>query len=168
LRFDWKHIARFYPCDNPASTWNNSGQEHGRATTPDEIIRNLDTTSAKIRALAQAGHDRTEISQHLGIRYQHVRKVLLDAGITAGLRRQVEAEREPVLVDAALGAPTFSIGLSRIPRSHMLRTHHANPMPNAASLQFPLWQPEARARMSSSEATPAATSSAAGPLGRSV
>ncbi|MBV9785813.1 MAG: GIY-YIG nuclease family protein [Acidisphaera sp.] len=64
------------------------------------IISNLDTTSDKIRALAHAGYDRTEISQVLGIRYQHVRKVMVDAGIVGGLRRKVEAEREPVLVDA--------------------------------------------------------------------
>jgi hypothetical protein len=66
----------------------------------EDIIRDLATTSAKIRALAQAGYDRIEISQLLDIRYQHVRKVLLDAGITGGLRRQVEVEREPILVDA--------------------------------------------------------------------
>lgn len=68
---------------------------------PDGVTEGLPTTSAKIRALAQAGYDRTEISQQLGIAYQHVRKVLLDAGITGGLRRRVEAEREPVEVDAA-------------------------------------------------------------------
>jgi hypothetical protein len=45
-----------------------------------------------------------EISQQLGVRYQNVRNVLVKAGITAGLRRQVEAEREPVVVDA-LPAP---------------------------------------------------------------
>ena len=56
----------------------------------------------KIRALAKAGYDRTGIGRHLGIKYQHVRKVLLDAGITSGLRRQVEAEREPVVVEVAL------------------------------------------------------------------
>ena len=66
----------------------------------EEITRGLETTSAKIRALAQAGYDRTEIAEQLGILYQHVRKVLVDAGITAGLRRQVQAEREPVAVDA--------------------------------------------------------------------
>lgn len=67
----------------------------------EDVIRGLKTTSAKIRALAEAGYDRTEISQQLGIKYQHVRKVLLDAGIMDGLRRKVQAEREPVLVDAA-------------------------------------------------------------------
>lgn len=68
---------------------------------PDGVTDGLPPTSAKIRALAQAGHDRTEISRQLGIAYQHVRKVLLDAGTTGGLRRRVEAEREPVEVDAA-------------------------------------------------------------------
>lgn len=68
--------------------------------TVDEVTRGLTTTSAKIRALAQAGYDRTEISRQLGIRYQHVRKVLVDAGTTGGLQRQVQAEREPVVVDA--------------------------------------------------------------------
>ena len=67
---------------------------------PNDVIRGLGTTSAKIRALAHGGYDRTEISQLLGIRYQHVRKVLLDAGITSGLRRPVEAQREPITVDA--------------------------------------------------------------------
>jgi hypothetical protein len=66
----------------------------------DDVIRDLETTSDKIRALARAGYDRTEISKLLDIRYQHVRKVLVDAGITGGLRRQVEAERESVTVDA--------------------------------------------------------------------
>lgn len=66
----------------------------------DDVTRNLKTTSAKIRALAHAGYDRTEIRQLLGIRYQHVRKVLLDAGIASGLRRPVEVQREPITVDA--------------------------------------------------------------------
>jgi hypothetical protein len=65
-----------------------------------EITNGLTTKSDKIRALAQAGYDRTEIAKHLGIRYQHVRNVLLGSGITTGLRREAEAEREPVKVDA--------------------------------------------------------------------
>jgi hypothetical protein len=67
----------------------------------DELIKDLVTTADKIRALAQANYDRTEISKILGIRYQHVRNVLLRSGITSGLRRQVEVERDPVTVDAA-------------------------------------------------------------------
>ncbi|HET9177051.1 MAG TPA: hypothetical protein VFQ24_01700 [Terriglobia bacterium] len=67
----------------------------------DEIISAQTTTADKIRALAQAGYTRTEISRVLGIRYQHVRNVLLRSGITGGLRRQVEVERESVAVEAA-------------------------------------------------------------------
>jgi hypothetical protein len=67
----------------------------------DELIKNLVTTSDKIRALAQANYDRTEISKILGVRYQHVRNVLLRSGITGGLRRQVEMDRDSVTVDAA-------------------------------------------------------------------
>ena len=56
-------------------------------------MKGLQTTSDKIRALARAGYLRTEISKLLDIRYQHVRKVLVDAGITDGLQRPVEMER---------------------------------------------------------------------------
>jgi hypothetical protein len=59
----------------------------------DEILRGLETTSDKIRALARAGYLRTEIREILDIRYQHVRKVLVDAGITGGLQRPIEMER---------------------------------------------------------------------------
>jgi len=65
----------------------------------EEVTHGLKTTSDKIRALAKAGYDRTEISKHLGIVYQHVRKVLVDAGITDGLKRKLQAEREPVVVE---------------------------------------------------------------------
>jgi hypothetical protein len=67
-----------------------------------EIINGLTTTADKIRALAHANYDRTETSKILGIRYQHVRHVMLRSGLTGGLRREAEAEREPVEVDAAL------------------------------------------------------------------
>jgi hypothetical protein len=66
-----------------------------------DVTTGLATISDKIRALARAGYDRTEISKLLKIRYQHVRNVLVDAGITGGLSHQVEADREPVIVDAA-------------------------------------------------------------------
>lgn len=61
----------------------------------------MTTKSDKIRALAQAGYDRTEISLILCIRYQDVGNVLLQSGFTGDLRRSVEAEREPIEVDAA-------------------------------------------------------------------
>jgi hypothetical protein len=66
-----------------------------------EITNGLTTTAEKIRALAGANYDRAEISKILGIRYQHVRHVMLRSGMTSGLRREAEAEREPVEVDAA-------------------------------------------------------------------
>jgi hypothetical protein len=66
-----------------------------------EITSGLTTIADKIRALAHADYDRTEISKILGIRYQHVRNVMLRSGLAGGLRREVEAERESVEVDAA-------------------------------------------------------------------
>lgn len=64
----------------------------------EDITAGLRTKSDKIRALAQAGYLRTEISVLLDIRYQHVRKVLVDAGINEGLKKEVQLEREPVSV----------------------------------------------------------------------
>jgi hypothetical protein len=69
--------------------------------TADEIIKELTTKADKIRALAHANYDRTEISKTLGIGYQNVRQVLLRSGITGGLRRQVKAQREPMMPDPA-------------------------------------------------------------------
>ena len=66
----------------------------------DEVIEGLTTIADKIRALASAGYDRVEISKLLDIRYQHTRHVLVRSGFTGGLRRQVEVELEPVVVDA--------------------------------------------------------------------
>lgn len=42
-----------------------------------EVVHGLTTKSAKIRALDDAGYARTEIAKYLGIRYQHVRGVLV-------------------------------------------------------------------------------------------
>src|SRR5437899_3073292 len=46
----------------------------------EEVIKGLSTTSAKIRALAEARYDRSEISKLLRIRYQFVRNVLVKSG----------------------------------------------------------------------------------------
>src|SRR5580693_10198847 len=40
-------------------------------------VRELPTTAAKIRALAARGESRADIARALGIRYQHVRNVLV-------------------------------------------------------------------------------------------
>lgn len=45
------------------------------------IVASNATTSSKICSLAELGLARTEIRDLLGIRYQHVRKVLVDAGM---------------------------------------------------------------------------------------
>jgi hypothetical protein len=66
----------------------------------ENVTAGLATKSDKIRALAQAGYARVEIAALLGIRYQHVRKVLLSAGITGGLKNvRLEVENEPVEVE---------------------------------------------------------------------
>jgi hypothetical protein len=65
-----------------------------------EIIKGLTTPPTKSALWHRRPDDRTEISKVLGIRYQHVRNVMLRSGIASGLRREIEAEREPVEVDA--------------------------------------------------------------------
>ena len=52
----------------------------------DKVVGGLTTKADKIRALAKAGYRRTEIRDFLGIRYQHVRNVLLRSGIEGGLQ----------------------------------------------------------------------------------
>lgn len=43
----------------------------------DATVKGLPTKSAKIRALNAKGASRSEIANYLGIRYQHVRNVLV-------------------------------------------------------------------------------------------
>jgi hypothetical protein len=69
-------------------------------TPAQEIIDRFKTKSDRIRALAKAGYLRTEIADLLNIRYQHVRKVLIDAGMSDGLHQRVEIERSPVVIEA--------------------------------------------------------------------
>jgi len=66
----------------------------------EDVAAGLATKSDKIRAPAKAGYARAEIAALLGIRYQHVRKVLLDAGITGGLKNvRLEVENETLEVE---------------------------------------------------------------------
>ncbi len=69
-------------------------------TPADVVIRDMRTTSDKIRALATAGYLRSEISSILGIRYQHVRNVLLKSGINIGLlpKSQTQSLPSPIQV----------------------------------------------------------------------
>jgi hypothetical protein len=64
----------------------------------DKLMLEAKTTSDKIRALGSGGYSRSEISKLLGIRYQHVRNVLLDAGITGGLKQEVVVPQPPVSI----------------------------------------------------------------------
>jgi hypothetical protein len=53
------------------------------------------TKSEKIRELGREGTPVAEIAHKLDIRYQHARKVLLDAGLLPGSTRAVSSERMP-------------------------------------------------------------------------
>ncbi|MBZ9772294.1 GIY-YIG nuclease family protein [Mesorhizobium sp. CO1-1-8] len=53
------------------------------------VVAGLETKSEKIRALLHEGYMRTEVADFLNIRYQHVRKVAVDAGIEGGLQRDL-------------------------------------------------------------------------------
>ena len=46
----------------------------------EQVVVGLTTKSDKIRALFRAGYSRSEIARSLGIRYQHVRGVLVRSG----------------------------------------------------------------------------------------
>jgi hypothetical protein len=65
------------------------------------VVEGLPTTSAKIRALAAEGYLRADIARFLGIAYQHVRKVLEDAGSREGLQRDVAPSTAPKSAPAA-------------------------------------------------------------------
>jgi hypothetical protein len=56
-------------------------------SSPEAVTNGLHSKSDKIRALARAGFLRSEIARILGIRYQHVRSVLVSAGMDHGLAR---------------------------------------------------------------------------------
>ena len=76
----------------------------------DEVAEGLSTKAEKIRALFRAGYSRSEIAGFLGIRYQHVRNVLVQSGfMETQLSRPMPAEDVapkdslPVLVRTAIG-----------------------------------------------------------------
>lgn len=76
----------------------------------DEVVAGLTTKADKIRALFRAGYSRSEIAGFMGIRYQHVRNVLVQSGfMETQLSRPMPAEdveskdSVPVLVRMAIG-----------------------------------------------------------------
>jgi hypothetical protein len=62
-------------------------------TEMEKIAAGLPTKSAKIRALAERGYSRADIARFLGIRYQHVRNVLLQP-LAGRLRNEAQAPEE--------------------------------------------------------------------------
>lgn len=83
------------------------------------VVQNLGTTSDKIRSLLREGYLRTEVAAFLDIRYQHVRKVAVDAGIEDGLQRgivvvskskPIPKVREDVAIDVLVDAGFTRLG----------------------------------------------------------
>lgn len=84
-----------------------------------DVIAGLDTTADKIRALLREGHLRADVARFLDVRYQHVRKVAVDAGIEHGLRRgivvvqsakPVPEVRNETAIDVLVDAGFFLLG----------------------------------------------------------
>ena len=85
-----------------------------------DIVSELTTTSDKIRSLLREGYLRTEIADYLHIRYQHVRKVAVDAGIAGGLQRGIVVlpphalapvlKKERIAIDFLVDAGFIRIG----------------------------------------------------------
>lgn len=72
-----------------------------RQRTMQQVVEGLATRSAQIRALYQEGYSRSEIRRFLGIRYQHVRNVLvrdghMDTRLSRPIREQAAAPGGPV------------------------------------------------------------------------
>jgi AbrB family looped-hinge helix DNA binding protein len=75
-----------------------------------QVTQGLPTKSAKIRALNDSGFSRQQIADFLGIRYQHVRNVLLDeerkkkgsmaTSIATGVEAGVSSRSAKVRLDA--------------------------------------------------------------------
>lgn len=66
-----------------------------------QVVEGLATRSARIRALYREGYSRSEIRRFMGIRYQHVRNVLVRDGhmetrLSRPLREQAAASVDPV------------------------------------------------------------------------
>jgi len=69
-----------------------------------KLVAELSTKSDKIRKLAATGYSRSDIAKFLGIRYQHVRNVLVDDERRRGTTGASEAARAWVPEPSA-GAP---------------------------------------------------------------
>jgi bifunctional DNA-binding transcriptional regulator/antitoxin component of YhaV-PrlF toxin-antitoxin module len=76
----------------------------------EEITRGLTTKSEKIRTLGRKGVPTADIARFLGIRYQHARNVLVDAGLQHGGMAEEMPELETKMMppqDAASNVGTM-------------------------------------------------------------
>lgn len=78
-----------------------------------DITRGLPSKSEKIRRLGARGYTRQQIADFLGLRYQHVRNVLLDAERKSGLKTMNKPVTVATTEVAETGAPF------RVPRKVM-------------------------------------------------
>ena len=89
------------------STKSRSGVS--RHPSMQQAVAGLATKSDKIRALTRAGYSRSEIADFLGIRYQHVRNVLVNdervAGGAASPRHEAQPRDVSTLPAATPGRP---------------------------------------------------------------
>ena len=61
----------------------------------EDLTEGLTTKSDKIRTLGRAGVPTSDIARYLGIRYQHARNVLKDAGLQGEQALDTSPENEP-------------------------------------------------------------------------
>ncbi len=72
----------------------------------EEITKGLSTKSEKIRTLGRKGVPTADIARHLGIRYQHARNVLVDAGLqNGGLAEEMPALETKMMPPVKSSAP---------------------------------------------------------------
>lgn len=71
----------------------------------EDVITGLTTKSARIRALALAGYERAEIARMLELRYQHVRKVLVDEEARGAQGQRPRSAGKPKAADHAAASP---------------------------------------------------------------
>lgn len=76
----------------------------------EQVVVGLTTKSDKIRALFRAGYSRSEIARSLGIRYQHVRGVLVQAGYMETQLSRPVRDVDAAAADSAIEQVRATIG----------------------------------------------------------
>jgi hypothetical protein len=75
-----------------------------------DIVAGLSTKADKIRALSRAGYERSEIAALLNVRYQNVRKALIDAGASQPKQAPAASLRmDAPKKDAPAGAHSWEV-----------------------------------------------------------